>query len=115
MNVIDQTPMTVFLMVVLGLAAVSTAAAVGVMAEAAMRTWRNHRPPAHPELHSDRFERGVRPGSPVVFVSADAQPGSARAGTEFAPREAPSDGDRLDHGLADGGQATSLRTRASRS
>ena len=78
MNLFDQTPLNLYLLVVFGLAAVSTVAAVGVMADAAARMWRSkHRNRAHREVQRDRFGHGVRPDSQVVSMSKDA--------TQFSP------------------------------
>lgn len=42
MNLFDQTPLTVYLVVVFGVAALSIVATLGVVADAALRTWRSH-------------------------------------------------------------------------
>jgi hypothetical protein len=63
MNLFDQTTLTVYLLVVLGLAVVGTAAALAVVADAARHTWRNnHRPLARPEHQRDRIGSGREEG-----------------------------------------------------
>lgn len=59
MNLFNQPPLIVYLFAVLGLAAVGTAVALGVVADAAVRVWRTkdvHR--AHPDRPRDRLGSG---------------------------------------------------------
>lgn len=68
MTVSDHTPLTVYLLVVLAVAAVSTAAAIGVTA-AAVRIWTTNRPRRTPsDLRRGRVGDGASRDSGAALV-----------------------------------------------